>query len=76
VLIEAAKLAPELADRGLSYETREFYFHIRLLNDQGFAERDDGEQGLGVESSMDGNYSWSVISLRLTVLRTRVRRSA
>jgi repressor of nif and glnA expression len=66
----------ELAARGLSYETRELYFHLRLLNDQGFVERDDGEQDLGVDSLLDGNYSRSVNSATSDVLRTRVRRSA
>lgn len=56
----------ELEKQGLSYESPEFYFHLRLLNDQGFVERDDDEPGLGVDRSLDGQYSWSVIPLRLT----------
>jgi hypothetical protein len=56
----------ELEARGLSYETPEFYFHLRLLNDQGFVEREDGKSGLGVEKMLDGQTVWSVVSLRLT----------
>ncbi len=56
----------ELKQKGLSYEDPEFYFHLRLLNDQGFVERDDGEPGLGADAVLAGNYSWSVIPLRLT----------
>jgi hypothetical protein len=50
---------------GLDYETPEFYFHLRLLNDGGFVERDE-EPGLGVERSADGGLHWSVVPLRLT----------
>jgi hypothetical protein len=56
----------ELQKLGLDYRTPEFYFHLRLFNDNGFVERDDEESGIGVERSLDGHYSWSVISLRLT----------
>src|SRR5450755_4400465 len=56
----------ELEKNGLSYEAPEFYFHLRLLNDQSFVERDDGQPGLGVERMLDGHCSWSVIPLRLT----------
>lgn len=55
----------ELEARGLSYETPEFYFHLRLLNDQGFVEREDEKPGLGVEKSLDGSTMWSVIPFRL-----------
>src|SRR5665213_3955723 len=57
----------QLAEVGLSYQTAEFYFHLRLLNDQGFVERDDSQPGVGVDrASLDGGYCWSVIPLRLT----------
>lgn len=56
----------ELEKLGLYYQTDEFYFHLRLLHDQGFVERDDGEGDLGVERNLDGDYSWSVLPLRLT----------
>jgi hypothetical protein len=56
----------ELEKQGLSYETDEFYFHLRLLHDQGFVESDHGESGLGVERGLGGDYFWSVIPLRLT----------
>jgi hypothetical protein len=56
----------ELKQRGLSYEDSQFYFHLRLLQDQGFVEREDGEYGLGVQIGAAGDHSWSVIPLRLT----------
>jgi Hypothetical protein (DUF2513) len=56
----------ELEQQGLSYQDRAFYFHLRLLNDQGFIEREDGALGIGGESNLAGDYSWSVILLRLT----------
>lgn len=63
---EATTNIEELKERGLSYETPEFYFHMRLFDDQGFIERDDAEPGIGVDRGMDGTYCWSVLPLRLT----------
>lgn len=72
-LLEAFEDSPEpttdireLQRLGLDYETPAFYFHLRLLNDGGFVERDDEESGLGVDRSADGGLYWSVIPLRLT----------
>lgn len=72
-LLDAFEASPEpttdireLQSLGLDYEKPEFYFHLRLLNDSGFVERDDEEPGLGVERSADGGLYWSVIPLRLT----------
>jgi hypothetical protein len=56
----------ELKREGLSYEDAKFYFHLRLLNDQGFVEREDGEPGVAVTRSLDGHYSWAALPLRLT----------
>src|ERR1035438_4738954 len=56
----------ELQNLGLDYRTPEFYFHLRLLNDDGFVERDDEEPGVGVTQSLDGHYSWAAIPMRLT----------
>jgi hypothetical protein len=56
----------ELRERGLDYESKEFMFHLRLLEDDGFVEREDGEPGFGLVRSVDGMYSWSVLPLRLT----------
>jgi DNA-binding IclR family transcriptional regulator len=56
----------ELKQQGLSYEDSQFYFHLRLLRDQGFVEREDGEYGLGVQTMSAGNHSWSIVPLRLT----------
>jgi hypothetical protein len=56
----------ELKRAGLSHEDAQFYFHLRLLNDQGFVESEDGDPGLGVSRSLDGHYSWGAVPLRLT----------
>lgn len=56
----------ELKQRGTPYEEPRFEFHLRLLQDQGFVERDDGEPGLGIETYTGGEPYWSVIPLRLT----------
>lgn len=56
----------ELKLHGFDYLSNEFYFHLRLLNDGGFVEREDREPGIGVERSIDGLYSWSDLPLRLT----------
>jgi Hypothetical protein (DUF2513) len=71
-LLEAFRDAPdpttdinELKERGLSHETAEFYFHLRLLDDDGFVARDDGEPGIGAAGS-GGHHSWPVVPLRLT----------
>lgn len=56
----------ELTERGLDYREKEFMFHLRLLNDDGFVEREDGEPGIGLVRSADGFYSWSALPLRLT----------
>jgi len=51
---------------GLSYQTPEFEFHMKLFNDQGLIEQDDGDAGFGLFKSADGHASWSVLPLRLT----------
>lgn len=51
---------------GIPYDNDEFYFHLRLLNDDRFVEREDEEPGIGVDRSADGMYQWSVLPLRLT----------
>jgi Hypothetical protein (DUF2513) len=56
----------ELKHQGLSYEDAQFYFYLRLLHDQGFVEREDGESDLGVQTMSAGDHAWSVIPLRLT----------
>jgi hypothetical protein len=56
----------ELKQQGMPYEEPRFLFHLRLLQDQGFVERDDGETRLGVETMLDGDSYWSVVPLRLT----------
>lgn len=56
----------ELKERGLDFESKEFMFHLRLLEDDGFVEREDREPGIGLVRSVDGIYSWSVLPLRLT----------
>ena len=56
----------ELKNRGLDYNDDEFMFHLRLLNDDGFVVREDGDSGIGLVRSIDGLYSWGVVPLRLT----------
>lgn len=56
----------ELQERGLDYRQKEFMFHLRLLNDDGFVQQEDGQPGIGLSRSIDGLYSWSAIPLRLT----------
>ncbi len=51
----------ELGAAGLPFDDPEFEFHLRLLNDQGYVERNDGRPGIGLSGEM-----WSVIPLRLT----------
>jgi hypothetical protein len=51
----------ELADAGVSYDDPQFEFHMRLLSDQGYVQRDDGEPGIGLDQSL-----WSVVPFRLT----------
>jgi hypothetical protein len=39
---------------------------MKILNDQGFVEQDDGTSGFGLIKGADGYSSWSVLPLRLT----------
>lgn len=56
----------ELKESGLDYQSKEFMLHLRLLEDNGFVSREDGEWGLGLDRSADGLYTWNVLPLRLT----------
>lgn len=56
----------DFKNMGLSYESPEFEFHMKLLDDQGIIEQDDGDPGFGLIKSLDGFASWSVLPLRLT----------
>ncbi len=58
--IEDLKLA------GLDYNDKRFEFHLMILTDHGFIERDDGDPGFGLTKSIDGFLSWAVLPLRLT----------
>ncbi len=51
---------------GLSYQTPDFEFHMKLFDDQGLIEQDDGDSGFGLFKGADGRASWSVLPLRLT----------
>jgi Hypothetical protein (DUF2513) len=44
----------------------QFVFHMDILDDLGFLERDDREPGFGLTRGLDGHMSWSVLPLRLT----------
>ncbi len=72
-LLETFEAAPapildiiELQAAGLDYNTDQFVFHMGILDDQGFVERDDREPGFGLERGADGYMSWAVLPLRLT----------
>jgi hypothetical protein len=55
-----------LVDHGIDYHDFQFEFHMKLLDDQGFIEQDDGDSGFGLYKSLDGMASWAVLPLRLT----------
>jgi hypothetical protein len=63
---EPAMDVQDIERAGIPYNSQEFYFHLRLLNDDGFIEREDADRGIGVDRSADGMYQWSVLPLRLT----------
>ena len=72
-LIDAFEDAPapytdidELSEAGLDYRSDQFVFHMNILEDQRFIERDDHRPGYGMVLSADRMQSWSVIPLRLT----------
>jgi hypothetical protein len=56
----------DLKAAGFDYDDKQFEFHMRILNDQGLIEQDDGDAGIGLAKGMDGHLSWSVLPLRLT----------
>jgi hypothetical protein len=56
----------ELKSAGFDYSDRQFEFHMMILTDQGFIERDDRDPGFGLIKGIDGFPSWSVLPLRLT----------
>lgn len=51
---------------GLSHQTPEFEFHIKLFDDQGLIEQDDRDRGFGLIKGIDGYATWAVLPLRLT----------
>ena len=55
----------KIAAAGLPTNTPEFVFHIRLLNDQDFVQREDGKPGVGIEKVGD-DYLLNTLPLRLT----------
>lgn len=55
-----------LHDLGFSYQTPEFLFHMRLLDDRNLIARTDGDSGFGFFESADGGGSWALLPLRLT----------
>jgi hypothetical protein len=56
----------ELKSAGFDYNDRQFEFHMMILTERGFVERDDGDPGFGIFKSLDGSPSWAVLPLRLT----------
>lgn len=55
-----------LHDIGFSYQTPEFLFHMRLLDDRNLIARTDGDSGFGFFESADDGGSWALLPLRLT----------
>ncbi|MDP2607735.1 MULTISPECIES: DUF2513 domain-containing protein [unclassified Oceanobacter] len=55
----------KLEHAGFSYQEDKFIFHLSILADQNFVEREQGH-GLGYLKGADGNISWSEVPLRLT----------
>jgi Hypothetical protein (DUF2513) len=56
----------DLKAASLDYNDKQFEFHMMILTEQRFIERDDGDPGFGLFKSIDGFPSWSVLPLRLT----------
>jgi hypothetical protein len=57
----------DLTERSFPGEVAELYFHLRLLNDQGFVRREDDEPGIDITHRSDGNFEWpEATQLRLT----------
>ncbi|EPH7219885.1 DUF2513 domain-containing protein [Serratia marcescens] len=55
-----------LSQNGISYNTDEFVFHMRVLQDGGFLTRCDGRPGFGLDVGLNGQRMWSCVPLRLT----------
>ena len=51
----------DLEAAGLDHNDAQFEFHMMILNDQGFVEREDRRPGIGLLKGM-----WSAVPLRLT----------
>ena len=61
-----SNILPSLKEAGLHYDDPQFEFHMAILTDKGFIERDDGDPSFGLFKGLDGHLSWSVLPLRLT----------
>lgn len=56
----------KLQQAGYAWNTNEFLFHMRLLDDRGLIARTDGRNGIGFFESADDGGAWAVMPLRLT----------
>jgi len=72
-LLEACEAAPTpvfdikyLKAAGLDFNSDQFVFHMGILDDQGFIEREGREPGFGLIRGPDGHISWALLPLRLT----------
>lgn len=55
----------DLKAAGIDYEMDEFMFHARILHDDNFLVRSDGEPGIGYMEFLEGG-DWFEVPLRLT----------
>lgn len=72
-LLEAFEAAGEpqtninqLRQAGFDYQTDEFLFHMRLLNDLNLIAMTNGRSGFGYYETSDDGGTWAVTDLRLT----------
>lgn len=56
----------KLKSQGFDYQNKIIHFHLHALNDKGFIERVDGEDGVGYNEDSHGAGGWSAVRLRLT----------
>lgn len=56
----------DLKAAGFDNYDPKFEFHLSILYDQGFIQRDSGDPGFGLDKDLGGGLHWSILPLRLT----------